>query len=106
MRMPALRQIDAGELARMARIRDVDDRGAARPMHVADVERRAVDPDLPAAGAVEVRHARGVRSARYGTLEDAGWHCCGEPAAARWAAATLEVRRFSRYRRWDRGPIS
>ena len=103
--MPALRQIDGRELARLARIGHVHDRGAARPAHVADKERRALDPNLPSARAVEVRYQRGVGSTRHKTLDQvtfigAGYrHCAVGPGA-------LELRRFSRYCRRRRGPTS
>jgi hypothetical protein len=67
--MPALRQIDGRELARLARIGHVHDRGSARPAHVPDKERRALDPNLPSAGAVEVRYQGGVGSTRHETLD-------------------------------------
>src|SRR6516165_11214027 len=57
------------ELAGLARIGHVHDGGAARPVHVPDKERRALDPDLPTARAVEVRYESGVRSTRHETLD-------------------------------------
>src|SRR5215467_7661018 len=67
--MPTLRQIDGRELAGVARIGHVHDRGAARPVHVPDKERRALDPNLPSARAVEVRYEGGVRSTGHETLD-------------------------------------
>ena len=52
-------QIDRRERARVRRVGHVDDGGARRPAHVADVERGAVDPDLPAAGAVDMGEPAG-----------------------------------------------
>src|SRR5262249_31836002 len=69
VRMPTLRQIDGCELAGVARIGHVHDRGAARPVHVPDKERRALDPTLPSARAVEGRYEAGVRSARHESLD-------------------------------------
>ena len=56
VRMPALADIDLGEHLRLARIGDVDDGRAAGRAHMADVERRALDPDLTAARAIDMRH--------------------------------------------------
>ena len=67
--VPALRQIDGRERARIARISYVHNGRAVRGLHVPDEHRGAVDPDLPAAGAVEVGHEAGIRSARHGTLD-------------------------------------
>ena len=67
--VPALRQIDAREPARMARVGRRRRWWSLRGVHVADKEGGAVDPDLPAARAVEMRHEAGVRSARHETLD-------------------------------------
>src|SRR6266511_2599379 len=53
----------------MARIGNVDDGRSVRRLHVRDVERRAVNPDLTAARAVQVRHEAGVGLARHWQLE-------------------------------------
>src|SRR6266567_1023672 len=66
MRMPALRDIHAREQARIFRIGDVHDAGAARVAHVTDIERGAVDPDLPAAGTIDMGDLLGV-------LRDGHW---------------------------------
>ena len=54
--MPTLRQVNGRELAWVARIGHVHDGGAARPAHVTDIENRALNPNLPSARAVKVRH--------------------------------------------------
>src|SRR6266511_482853 len=53
----------------MARIGNVDDGRSVRRLHVRDVERRAVNPNLTAARAVQVRHEAGVGLARHWQLE-------------------------------------
>jgi hypothetical protein len=52
--MPALRQVNAGKPARVARVGNIDNGGAARRLHVPDIESGAFHPDLSAAGTVEV----------------------------------------------------
>ncbi len=54
--MPTLRQVNGRELAWVARIGHVHDGSAARPAHVTDIENRALNPNLPSARAVKVRH--------------------------------------------------
>ena len=89
VRVPALRQLDARQRARVRRVGHVDDGGARRPAHVADVERGAVDPDLPAAravdmgepaGAVCVGHAGAAPPARSGPPARGGRRRAGRPA--------------------------
>src|SRR5258707_5009089 len=53
----------------MARIGNVDDGRSVRRLHVRDVERRAVNPNLTAARAVEVRHEAAVGLTRHWQLE-------------------------------------
>ena len=53
VRMGSGCHVDPGQLARPFRIGHVEDGGAARRLHVTDEGRRALDPDLSAAGAVE-----------------------------------------------------
>src|SRR5713226_3349514 len=53
----------------MARIGNVDDGRSVRRLHVRDVECRAVNPNLTAARAVQVRHEAGVGLARHWQLE-------------------------------------
>src|SRR5262249_39813733 len=68
MRMPALRYLDMREQARMARIGHVKNACAVRGLHVADIEGRALDPDLPAAGTVDVRYKCGIHLLRHYAL--------------------------------------
>ncbi len=63
--MPARRQIDPREHLGMARIGDVDDGRARRLAHMPDIEDMPVDPDLAAAGAIEIRQQLGVLRARH-----------------------------------------
>src|SRR5215831_4212985 len=49
---------------------NVDDGRSVRRRHVRDVERRAVDPNLTAAGAVQMRHEAGVGLTRHCQLEE------------------------------------
>jgi hypothetical protein len=104
VRMPALRQLDSGQHARMARIGHVDDGGAVRGLHVGDEQRRAVDPDLPAARAVDVRHEIGVGSTRHEALATMGLRRHGRSGRSPSAAPT--VRRSSRRCRRRRDPTS
>ena len=101
--MPAFRHGDGGERAWVAGIGDVDDGGAVRGMHVSDEQRRALDPNLPAARAVEMRHEAGVRSARHKTLATIGSRDGG---SSRPASAAFGLRRFSPRRRPGRDPTS
>src|SRR5262249_34414215 len=63
--VPARRDLDAAEHARAGRIRDIDDGGAARLLHMAEIERGALDPDLPAAGTVDMRKLTRVLRIRH-----------------------------------------
>jgi hypothetical protein len=56
VRMPADGHIDAGQRDRVGGIRHIDDRRTGRLTHVADVQSAAVNPDLSAARAVDVRN--------------------------------------------------
>src|SRR5215831_16019515 len=66
VRMPALRQVDAGQRFWFAWIRYIENAGAARGLHMADVENVAIDPDLAAARTVDVRHGLGIVRRRHG----------------------------------------
>src|SRR4029077_21237662 len=58
--MPAVRHVDGRKRAGMARVAHVHDGGAGGPVHVGDEQGCTLDPDLPAAWAVEVRHEGGI----------------------------------------------
>ncbi|QYU66555.1 ABC transporter ATP-binding protein/permease [Leptolyngbya sp. 15MV] len=60
VRMPAHRDRDVVQHARLARVRHVHDRRAMRRPHVPDIHRGAIEPDLPAARRIEPRDLRGV----------------------------------------------
>jgi hypothetical protein len=55
--MPAGRQIDARQNHGILRVRHVDDGGARGLAHVTYVKRLAVNPDLSAAGTIDMRDA-------------------------------------------------
>jgi len=66
VRMPSLRDVDACEYVRSARIGNIDDgRPAGRPL-MTDIEGRAVNPNLSATGAIQMR-----QQSRIGLT----WHC-------------------------------
>src|SRR5262249_463372 len=54
VRVPPGRDLDPRQRARLPGIGDVDDRRAGRLAHMADIEGGAVDPDLAAAGAIDM----------------------------------------------------
>src|SRR5215204_7321011 len=60
VRMPAFWQIDASDRLRPARISDIHDRRATRPAHVAAIKHCAIDPDLAATGAIDMRQKRRI----------------------------------------------
>ena len=62
VRVPALRHLDIGHQLRFRGSATSTMRRTGRLPHVADIERGAVDPDLAAAGAVEIREQLGVSS--------------------------------------------
>src|SRR5262249_10100850 len=60
MGMPARRHFDMRQQPRAAGIGDIDNARPRRGAHMTDLEGRAVDPDLPAAGAIEMGEELGV----------------------------------------------
>ena len=60
VRMPALRQVDARQQLRIGGIGDVIEARAAWRAHVPDIQRVALDPDLSAAGTVDMTDAPDV----------------------------------------------
>lgn len=62
VRMPALGHFDVGQRPGIGRISHIGHGGAVRVTHIADIKRRAVNPDLTAAGTIDVGDLPGVDS--------------------------------------------
>ena len=86
--VPAFRQLDARKRARVRGIGHVHDRGTGGPAHVADVERGAVDPDLAAAGAVDMGDAAGAVRVSHCVAS----RCYERPSSARRTATSWPAR--------------
>ena len=78
--VPAVRHLDFRERLRLSRIGNIENGGAARRLHVCDVHCRAVDPDLAAAGTINVGNMLGVFGRRHErSRETASFRCAGLP---------------------------
>ena len=76
--MPALGDLDFGHHPGMGRVGHVDHGGAVGMAHVADVQRRAVDPDLTTAGAIQMGDLSRIDSLGHQRGAGGSW---GRPAS-------------------------